>query len=244
MIKKMIFAAFAAFVSLAAFAMKNGADRDFEQAARLAAMGEYDAALKSSNASILADPSSARLYVMRGMIMLAKGDYASSKSDFEYALSFPAEDAESLRIRAMACIGLGKKRDADAEFAKILELEPKTAEDFFAHAAALASRDDFKGAVSALDSALEADGKYVQALVLRASLKAARLSDIPGAKSDIGKALELDPENGELLVFRGHLSMAEKDFKAALADFRKCESMFPNSQKVRKLISRCEAKLK
>lgn len=219
---------------------QGNVDKFHDAAAQKAAMDDYAGALKEIQKAVGLSPNSARLLFMRGMIHYMDGNRSLADADFEKVVSMPAKDADSLRVKALAYNRLRNYEARDAAFAELLNTEPKTARDFVAHAVALASMKRPGEAAGMCDSAIEKDPKFVQAYVMRGSLKNLQLKDDAGALEDFKKAVALEPSNPELLYLLGRLELESGSREDSIETLKKCLALAPESKRIQRLLRKAE----
>lgn len=86
---------------------------------------------------------------------------------------------------------------------------------------------DLKGAIDALDRAVELNDKNFEVLSKRASLKLKR-ADPKGAMGDLDKAIALNPNSARLFNLRGDLKRELGNFDGAMADFVRAIELDPD----------------
>ncbi len=83
-----------------------------------------------------------------------------------------------------------------------------------------------------IDSA-QYQGKELAVGFYRRAIAHGNFAETPQAQADINKAIELDPENGQYYFVRANIQWAtgsaERDEKAALADYDKAIALMPTS---------------
>ena len=164
------------------------------------------------SSAVALEPGDATLRLRRGEALLALGDAAGARADFEQALAIaPSVRAYVGRARAAGLLGDTARAIEDAIHA--IELDPRSAEAYAArgHLRPVADhekrRSDFDRAV-----ALEPrNGSY--RLARGAELLA--LGDRKGALEDAEQACLLDPSNADGWVLRGDMAVVAHDFGRA-----------------------------
>ena len=95
------------------------------------------------------DPSFAPGFVNLGALALRYRDYAAAEHAYARAVELDAARWESHLARAWALEGMGKARDARAEYEKVLAIEPRQDDALFGKALALKSEGDLPAAFTA-----------------------------------------------------------------------------------------------
>jgi lipoprotein NlpI len=98
-----------------------------------------------------------------------------------------------------------------------------TAIDHFKDGNAKVAKGDLDGAIADYSSAIQADPKYANALLMRGGIKQVK-GDVEGASADYNKVIELNPKIPGAYYNRGVLFFEKQNWKSALSDFQRyCE---------------------
>jgi tetratricopeptide (TPR) repeat protein len=117
-----------------------------------------------------------------------------------------------------AWLAAGQPEHAYAVQSAALKLTPDDVDLLIDRAVTLASRKNYREAVTDLDRALKLDPKRVDALVYRGT-SYRFLDDAKRARADIDRALALDPGSIDALLERGNLKRLAGDGAGARADW-------------------------
>lgn len=88
--------------------------------------------------------------------------------------------------------------------------------------------NDYKGAISDYDKALEFDPLNAEAYFFRANAKRT-IDDFSGAIDDFNKLILIEPKNSDAYFFRGLCKRALKDFNGAVEDYDKAIEIEPKN---------------
>ncbi len=103
-------------------AIKAGAE--FETARQQFLSGDLDKGLSTIDLSISLAPEVAKSHVLRGKIMLEKGNYEESIASFDSAIELDSNSVEAHFHRGAAYERINRWEDALAQFRKCAELDP------------------------------------------------------------------------------------------------------------------------
>ncbi len=136
---------------------------------------------------------------------------------FQLSGTDPKLDAEIAFARGAAQLALGQADDASQSFANAERLNPANVQPWIAGTRLALARGDIKTAQDQLDHALSADGKSVEARVLKAQLMAMN-HDTAGALALLGTVVTDSPPAIPARLMRANLLISAGKFKEAQAD--------------------------
>jgi tetratricopeptide (TPR) repeat protein len=194
---------------------------------------DYQKALADYGASIEANPNRKSAYWHRAelLIWLKKGEQAMPDAEHLIALA-PAESYGHI-LKANALNQIGKKTEADAELAALLEERPSV-EAYLARARLhIDSPDD---AIADVNRALELDAKSADGFALRADLYS-RKNDSDHAIADANQAVALSPDDQRIRKTRINLLIKDHKDDLALKDHDYLVSQAPDNPSL--LNNRC-----
>ena len=161
-------------------------------------------------------------YFTRGLEYLKHRAYRRAWQDFERVLQQSPDDAEALRHRAEASLGMGRFPEAIADSDRAIALDPDELEAYVVRGAAQVELFEFEKALADLNRVLARDRQNGEAYFERGRAYAG-LNKLRRAVRDFSSALALDPYDAEALYHRsvawemlGKRQRAEADLARAL----------------------------
>ena len=168
------------------------------------ALGEPGEALAAYSTCIALRPASARAYLARGTLALAKmKDPALAKADFDQVLRLNPDSSEGLLNRALALRSLKRYPDALRDLDKLLDRPDAPARTWFVRAGVRDASGDKAGAAADRTVGLKTEPTDARSANARGI---ARLSTDPAAAlADFRKAEELAPGSVEGLTNQAYV---------------------------------------
>lgn len=195
---------------------------------------EWEKAARSFEKAVQANPKSAAAISHRGFANGARGYYDWTIGDQNRAIELDPKLAIAYERRAAARITKALKsakpnlKDATADVAKALELDPNLPEALCDRAFLAGLAGDLKKAAADADAAIAAAPKLARAHLTR-GLVHAHAKEPEAAIRSFDAALEIDPKLADALAGRGQARLATKDYAAAIADFSRVIDVDPAS---------------
>lgn len=174
-------------------------------------------------------PNDPGAYNLVGSIYLVAGDLPKARQHFDMASQLQPDNLAVLMNLGRLDFREGKQDSARARFERVLRINPKNVNAMLALAQLSAARSDRQQVAQWLERASAVNPQDVdpRLLLVRHYLLAER--DIAKAK-ELATGLAHDvPENAEVQNALGITQMAERDFQAAAASFRKTTRLAPKS---------------
>jgi tetratricopeptide (TPR) repeat protein len=183
----------------------------YNQAIVTLAGSDLDAALKSADALVGANPSAAWSVNLRGTIHYRRAEYAPAVADFNQAVDLAPATPVLLFNQAQALVAAGQTDQALAVYDRLLGLAPDNPVYRLKQALAFEAAGKPSDALNSLSQALALDDKYVAAYVERARLEV-QAGDYVTALADVDQVLTLDPKNGPAYQVSGDALLAQEDW--------------------------------
>lgn len=174
----------------------------------LASAGRLAEARVSYDQAVAVDPQLVAARVNRALVCLELDDAASALIDLDAAIELGRQDAAILAARAEALARLGRRLDAQREFAKAIALQPNNAELRVARGTSRLGFDP-EGARGDFERALELSPEEPRALLGLARL--ARETDLDEARALLDRALARAPEFSDALQLRALVLASQGD---------------------------------
>jgi len=145
-------------------------------------------------------------------------------SDLISTLSLDPYHVEAMRMRAKLYFETEQLDKARADFSKLLEFVAEDAEALV-YQARMAS--DVSMRAELIARALQSDGKYADAYVVRGQMSA-EAKKFADSISDYDRAFELGSKNVRLFEYRAVARFLQKEFSLAATDITKTIELFPD----------------
>ncbi len=170
-------------------------------------------------------PDKSENYYKQGLEKLQKGDYDAAIADFDKAIQLNPKDAKAFCKRGLAKARMPDNFDSSTyDFNEMSNL--KQGYVLF-RSKANTDRDDYDGALTDFNKAIQLNPNYPEAFKNRAYMKMVKL-DFDSALTDFNKAIELHPAYAEAFYGRGHANLAKGDSERAIADYTKAIEIKPD----------------
>jgi tetratricopeptide (TPR) repeat protein len=153
--------------------------------------GRPQEALTTLGLAIVNSPDNARLYAVRGSLLLEQGRITPALSDLEKAVKLDPNDAEALTNRAQAYRRFGRMDQALADLDRAIEVEPNLIAARFNRSAMRYGKRDFRGALEDLDHCIAIDPHLPGPYFNRAVVSDA-LGDRQSARADLKRFLQIE----------------------------------------------------
>lgn len=154
-------------------------------------------AMSTLGLAIASNPENARLYAVRGSILLEQGRIAPALADLEKSIELAPNDAKALTNRGLAYRQFGRNDQAVADLDRAVEIQPDLVAARINRGAMRYGNQDFKGALEDFDRCIAVDPHLPRPYFDRAMVQDA-LGDREMAVNDLERFLQI--ENDE--VFR------------------------------------------
>ena len=165
--------------------VKSGVE--WQQAQQQFLSGDLDKALSSVNKSLKANPTVAKSYVLKGRIILEKGDAAAAAECFNQALALDAENCDANYYLGIVAERNRNHAEAMAHYRRAMELDPSNPQYAIATAEMLVQLDQ--------------PGEAIQLLL--------------GCSSDISNSAGIRQTLGQIEALQGHYAKAAEYFGEA-----------------------------
>ena len=172
----------------------------YNRAEILQGLGKLDAALADLDYVLDLDPRNVGALVNRAGLLIAAGAPAQARQDVESGLGIEPDNAQLHCLDGQVKADAGQVAEADAAFARAVDLDVTLAAGWAGRAALAVDRGDLESAVGHLDRALDQGDdpaiRFNRAVAYRA------LGRLDDALTDLDRALELDPADPETVEER------------------------------------------
>ena len=201
-------------------------------------LGQNVLAAADSDKAIALDAANPMLWLMRGFIFGAKGDFAEARTAFDKGIVARPNDPHVLSKRGAALIELGKPAEALADAEAALAVDPANFQARIVKAQALARLGDHAQAERLFDDLVaQSPEPYVYVRRAYAHIIGGRYAR---ALADYDALLKSDPENASLHYARGEAYRGMGELAKAFADYDKALLIDPDSAYLRN--GRCWAR--
>lgn len=176
--------------------------------------GEPKSAIIQAKSALQKGDSAQGRYLL-GKALLATGDATGADIELGRALAQKHPESQVVPLLAQAMLALGRDKEVIERFgARALDVPLAQAQMKTALAAAYARQSNMTASAKAIDEALQADSKFVPAMLMRARMLAAQGQGDP-ALAQIENALAAKPNDHDALMLKGDVLVRVKGDQAA-----------------------------
>lgn len=180
------------------------------------AQKSYDKALEVYNIMQQENESPAEVWVMKGQVELARGNFEVAISDFNQAIEIDESDPQTLHAIGNAYLQTDDLEKAIEQYSKAIAMKEFSA--FYTdRASAYLKKKEYREAINDYDKAIALDAKNARAFTNRGKAHF-ELQEYKNALADFDKALELDKNYILAYVNRAATKNFMKDFGGAIED--------------------------
>lgn len=155
--------------------------------------GRPQEAMSTLGLAIMSNPTNARLYAVRGSMLLEQGRIAPALADLEKSIKLAPDDAEALTNRGQAYRQFGRADQAAADLDRAIEIQPDLIAARFNRGAMRYGNRDFKGALEDYDHCVAVDPHLPGPYFNRAMVQDA-LGDREMAMNDLERFLKIEKD--------------------------------------------------
>lgn len=193
--------------------------------------GDANGALMDINAVIAREPGNSAAYALRGTIRMTTGDRPNAVHDFSRAIELTPEvkGMEVVYVNRANVLWLdGRPKQAQADLAKALSMNPDFALAYNLRGRMKADAGDLDGAIADFDLAIKLEPKMMPAYVARAAvnLQAGRLEQ---SISDYKTLMWVLPQDADIVASHGIVRGLMGETGPAIRDLMKALLMNPRS---------------
>ncbi len=192
------------------------------------AQESYDKALEVYNIMQMENQSPAEVWVMKGQVELARGNFKEAISDFNKATEIDESDPKTLHAIGNAYLQTDDMENAIAKYSKAIEME-EVSVFYTDRASAYLKQKEYRKAISDYDKAISLDKTNARAFTNRGKAHF-ELQEYKNALADFDKAIELDGNYILAFINRAATKNFMKDFGGAMEDCNlalKIDSKYP-----------------
>ncbi len=201
----------------------------------------YDRALDDLESADKLDPHNINILIDLAAVKYLLGDYSDSAKDYEKILAEHPKDADALYGRGISYAGMGKSKEAIADFEDVIKLKPRYDKAYRQMCTAYLALNQSDKAESTITAAMNSCGADADLYFSRA-LSRYQSGRKDSALEDYNEAIRLSPDRKEYYNDRGFVQMdlgkfddARKDFNHALEIDPKYKLASDNLRRLRKL---------
>lgn len=201
----------------------------------------YDRALDDLESADKLDPHNINILIDLAAVKYLLGDYSDSANDYEKILAEHPKDADALYGRGISYAGMGKSKEAIADFENVIKLKPRYDKAYRQMCTAYLALNQSDKAESTITAAMNSCGADADLYFSRA-LSRYQSGRKDSALEDYNEAIRLSPDRKEYYNDRGFVQMdlgkfedARKDFNHALEIDPKYKLASDNLRRLRKL---------
>ena len=187
----------------------------------------YDQASDYFTLEIRGNPSSAFLYVIRGMHWTEKGETDKAIADFNEAIRLDPNDPVAFFNRGNAWSAKKESEKAIADYNEAIRLDPRFAGVFFSRGKTWQNKQDHGRAIADYSEVIRRNPKVAVAFNNRGNAWSAR-KEHDKAIEDYSEAIRLNRKDGLALNNRGNAWASKKDFDRAIADYSEVIQLDPH----------------
>jgi len=200
----------------------------------------YDRALDDLESADKLDPHNIDILIDLAAVKYLLGDYSDSAKDYEKILAEHPKDADALYGRGISYAGMGKSKEAIADFEDVIKLKPRYDKAYRQMCTAYLALNQSDKAESTITAAMNSCGADADLYFSRA-LSRYQSGRRESALEDYNEAIRLSPDRKEYYNDRGFVQMdlgkfedARKDFNHALEIDPKYKLASDNLRRLRK----------
>jgi tetratricopeptide (TPR) repeat protein len=202
------------------YVIRSHARREKEDTAR---------ALADAEEAIRLEPRSSEAYFARGQAFSSLENNDRAIADYSEAIRLDPKLAEAYVLRVGAYRSKGDRDRASAEVREMIQrLEPRTAEEYYAHGWFFNDVKEYDRAIADLDAAIRMNPRYVDAYYERA-LSHKRKKDLESELKEYNAVINYFPRNAGFYNRRGNLFHNRGDQDRAIADYSEAIRLSPDS---------------
>ena len=187
---------------------------------------QYGKAIESLKVAVQADPGNAELQQVMAQSCLWADQYQCALDGFRQILLTQPNSAAAHVLIGEALDGLGKTREAIAEFQQAAQVSPHEPNVHFGLGFLYWKSQDYERAKEEFQAELTNDGDNAQAWAYLGDTEM-KLGNREMAASHLNKAIQLQNDIRMAYIDRGILLSEENKYKDAIADFRKAVELDP-----------------
>lgn len=210
-----------------ALGFKPVTSRDYTlQAYVYLAFEQYNDVLKLCNKALEINSKSSYAHSMLGIAYWKLGKLEDALSQFTTVINMTSSSPDNLdyKNRGIVYFSLSRFDEAENDFSKAIELDPKDNEAYYYRGLAYTSLEKNTEGLNDLNKAIETDPKYADAYVGRGMIYE-KLQKYTEALLDLSKAIELDPAYFMAYNDRSTVYCDLKKYDEAMKDIDKAISL-------------------
>jgi tetratricopeptide (TPR) repeat protein len=186
-----------------------------------------DQAVDYYTQQIRANPSSASLYVFRGMNWSTKGDSDKAIADYTEAIRLDPKDAVALNSRGNAWWAKKEYDKAISDYTEAIRLEPSYAGVYYSRGIAWQDKQEFDKAIADYNEAIRLNPNFAGVFYCRGIAWQAK-NQVDKALADYTEAIRLDSTFASAFNNRGNLWALRKDYDRATKDYTEAIRLNPS----------------
>jgi tetratricopeptide (TPR) repeat protein len=187
----------------------------------------YDQATDYFTLEIRANPSSAYLYVIRGMHWTEKGETDNALADFNEAIRLDPNDPVAFFNRGNAWSAKKESDKAIQDYNEAIRLAPRFAGVFYSRGKTWQNKQEHGKAIADYSEVIRRNPKFSLALNNRGNAWAAR-KEFDKAIEDYNEAIRLFPKDTLAFNNRGNAWGHKREFEKAIADYNEVIQLEPS----------------
>ncbi|MGO9736164.1 MAG: tetratricopeptide repeat protein [Desulfomonilaceae bacterium] len=175
----------------------------------------------------------ASLYLERAIALKEMKEYFRALEDLDSAMSHSKRLSNALLEKAECLTMVDQLDQASLALENYLVTRSGTARAYTLRGKIYEKEEAFLKAEDEYGRALRYDPSYLPAMDARAKVLM-RVGKPKKALQDLDTMANLAPKDPDVLIFRASVHSKMRDYKSALADYAKADSLKPNNEKIRK----------
>ena len=186
----------------------------------------FDNALQDIDYLLKRKPQNASIIFEKGVICMAKKDTICAHNCFTQATQYDGQNPSNWSALGLTDMLLNKEDDALLHLTQAINLGSHWAGDYINRGIIFYKKNNFRGALTDYDKAIELSPADPQCYYNRGILRA-ELGDYNNALEDLCSAIDKAPEKTEMRYQRGLVYLQLAQWTAAKADFDSLISRYP-----------------
>ena len=182
-------------------------------------------------AAIQLNESDAESHKLQGDCLMRLDDLENGLNSLDEAIRLAPQNAGAYELRGQCRFLLHSWKQADADFAKALELDPKLISSKMFQIGLKIRRNDIVGGMADLDDLIQrkdAGSMLYSMYTVRAAYRRDFLQEYSEAIDDCNAAIELNPNRGTAYINRGVSYHAMGEASKTIEDYSKAIAVAPN----------------
>jgi tetratricopeptide (TPR) repeat protein len=199
----------------------------YRKGIKLAADGDYDAAIEVFSTYLSENPNSLSFLDRRADAWLRKGEEDKARADYTRMIAANPKSPDGWNYRGLRYDEAGEYDKAIADFTEAIACMPERCGYWSNRGISYYKKKDFDKALEDLNKSIELDPEFSWALGYRGTVWKNK-GNFDEAIADYTLALAYEPEEDWILGQRGYCLFMKNEFDAAIADYTRAIEAKPD----------------